>query len=103
MKPTLSISERETPNAGVESVLDKAPIDVGEFQLFKKSSSEGAEPVHDKAPIDEGAVMAAIAMAIHELSEVDHDIEPAVLTIQQAGCTYSPWNAKIYGMRTSLK
>ncbi len=48
---------------------------------------------------DKGAVVAAIAMALYELSEDAHDIENNVLTIQKVSRSYSPWSSKIYGMR----
>ena len=40
---------------------------------------------------------AAIAMAIHLYSEVMHDQESEILTIQKVKRVYSPWNSKIYG------
>ncbi len=40
---------------------------------------------------------AAIAMAIHLYTEVMHDNESEILTIQKVKRAYSPWNAKIYG------
>ena len=49
-----------------------------------------------------GEVTAAIAMAIY-LSRDLHDEESDVLTIKRISRTYSPWNSKIYGMRTFRK
>ena len=44
-------------------------------------------------------VAAAISMALHELNEVAHDVEHAVLTFGTHGRVYSPWSSKIYGLR----
>ncbi|MCH5328321.1 MAG: OadG family protein [Coprobacter sp.] len=46
-----------------------------------------------------GAVLAAIAMAIHEYQGGDHDYEETVLTIHRVKRNYSPWSSKIYGLR----
>lgn len=46
-----------------------------------------------------GEVLAAIAAAIVELKENQHDIENTILTIQQVKKNYSPWNSKIYTLR----
>ena len=59
----------------------------------------GAEHVHEKDIIEDGAVIAAIAAALYEVSEGDHDIESTVLTIQKVTRRYSPWSSKIYGLR----
>ena len=63
----------------------------------------GVKHIHDVEHIDEGAVIAAIAIAIFEATEGVHDIESTVLTIQKVTRRYSPWSSKIYGMRESLK
>ncbi len=46
-----------------------------------------------------GEVLAAIAAAIAELKEDQHDIESTILTIQQVKKNYSPWSSKIYTLR----
>jgi len=46
-----------------------------------------------------GEVMAAISMAIHQLTNDAHDVENTVLTIARTRRTYSPWSSKIYGLR----
>ena len=50
-----------------------------------------------KIDSEEGAVVAAIAAALFEVTENVHDIEPAVLTIKKV--THSPWGSKIHGIR----
>lgn len=46
-----------------------------------------------------GEVNAAIAMALHLYFQELHDEESAILTINRASKTYSPWSSKIYGLR----
>lgn len=46
-----------------------------------------------------GEVMAAISMALYEMSNDAHDIENTVLTIARTRRSYSPWSSKIYGLR----
>lgn len=46
-----------------------------------------------------GDVMAAISMAIYQLTNDAHDVENTVLTISKTRRTYSPWSSKIYGLR----
>lgn len=58
-------------------------------------SREQAKVVSDET----GAVFAAIAMAIHEVTENEHDDENTVLTIKNVARNYSPWSSKIYGLR----
>jgi len=48
---------------------------------------------------ESGAVYAAIAMAIHEITEDQHDEENTVLTIKNVARNYSPWSSKIYTLR----
>lgn len=46
-----------------------------------------------------GDVIAAISLALHQLSDNTHDVENTVLTIARTRRTYSPWSSKIYGLR----
>lgn len=46
-----------------------------------------------------GEVLAAISAAIHDMSQVQHDMESTILTIQQVKRNYSPWNAKRQSLR----
>ena len=47
--------------------------------------------------MEEGAVVAAIATALYEVTHDIHDIEPAVLTIKKVA--HSTWSSKIHGIR----
>ena len=47
---------------------------------------------------DAGEVCAAIAMAIHEITEDEHDDEDTVLTFNNVARN-SPWSSKIYTLR----
>jgi hypothetical protein len=53
--------------------------------------------------LEEGAVFAAIATALYEVTEDVHDVESTVITIQKVTRRYSPWSSKIYGLREQLK
>lgn len=55
------------------------------------------EDHHELAP---GEVIAAIALALAEHFQEGHDIEDTILTIQRMKKSYSPWNSKIYNLRT---
>lgn len=44
-------------------------------------------------------VNAAIAMALYEYFNADHDQENAILTINRVSRMYSPWSSKIYNLR----
>lgn len=46
-----------------------------------------------------GEVLAAISAAIYEMEQDVHDIESAILTIDEVKRSYSPWSSKIYGLR----
>lgn len=48
---------------------------------------------------ESGEIFAAIATALYEMSDDNHDIENTVLTIRKVARTYSPWSSKIYGLR----
>ena len=65
----------------------------------RRAMQAGVDHMHDKDHIDEGAVIAAIATAIFEVTEDIHDIESTVLTIHKVARRYSPWSSKIYGLR----
>lgn len=47
-----------------------------------------------------GETIAAIGMALAEHFGQGHDIEDTILTIHQIKKAYSPWNSKIYNLRT---
>ena len=52
-----------------------------------------------KKDSETGEVYAAIAMAIHEMTEVKHENESMVLTFKNVVYNYSPWSSKIYTLR----
>lgn len=61
-------------------------------------SDHDAEEHHDE--LDSGEVIAAISMALAEHTGQGHDIEDTILTIRKLRKAYSPWNSKIYNMRS---
>ena len=85
-------------------IVGKSSVKMGERRAMKKqevtNSRKDSEQTSDngKGAIP-GEVMAAIAMALHEAQGGDHDVEETVLTINRVKKSYSPWNAKIYGLR----
>lgn len=48
---------------------------------------------------ESGEIFAAIATALYEMSDDNHDVENTVLTIRKVARTYSPWSSKIYSLR----
>ena len=67
-----------------------------------KASGLTKEQAKDIAT-ESGAIYAAIAMAIHEVTESTHDDENTVLTIKNVARNYSPWSSKIYTLREMPK
>ena len=67
-------------------------------QRAMKASGVSKEEAKDMAG-ESGEVFAAIAMAIHEVTEDEHDVENTVLTIKNVARNYSPWSSKIYTLR----
>lgn len=70
---------------------------------MRRARQAGAEHISSKGEMEEGAVFAAIATALYEVTEDAHDIENTVITIQKVARRYSPWSSKIYGLRDQLK
>ena len=62
----------------------------GAVATMSEAKTESAVP---------GEVLAAIAMALYEYQEAEHDYEDAILTVKQVKRSYSPWSSKIYGLR----
>lgn len=60
-------------------------------------SKEEAESHHND--VDSGETIAAIAAALAEHFNGEHDLEDTILTIRRMKKAYSPWNSKIYNMR----
>ncbi len=71
------------------------------MQSQKKKEAHGIETAEadDADDHDSGETIAAIAMALNEHFNSQHDIEDTVLTIRRMKRAYSPWNSKIYNMR----
>lgn len=65
----------------------------------KAKAAADHEPTdnHDLAP---GEVIAAISLALSEHFAEGHDVEDTILTIRRMQKAYSPWNSKIYNLRT---
>lgn len=67
-----------------------------------KAKAQGKNPAdvddHDEH-LDSGEAIAAIAMALSEHFNDNHDMESAILTIRRLRRAYSPWNSKIYNIR----
>lgn len=72
------------------------------FTLRKKKamllSGFSKEEAKDIAS-EPGEIFAAIAMALDEVSDEDHDDENMVLTMKNVVKHYSPWSSKIYMLR----
>lgn len=73
------------------------------IQKSRKREAHGvtihdAEEHHEE--LDSGEVIAAISMALAEHEGYGHDMEDTILTIKRMRKAYSPWNSKIYNMRT---
>lgn len=65
----------------------------------KKAAGNGS--LHADVGQESGEIFAAIATALHEISDDNHDIENTVLTIRKVQRSYSPWSSKIYTLRQS--
>ena len=59
----------------------------------------GTTKITPDAGQESGEIFAAIATALYEMSDDNHDIENTVLTIRKVQRTYSPWRSKLYGLR----
>ncbi len=76
----------------------KAAIAAGKRNAQKAGAPEGTAPNEVS-----GEVFAAIATALYEMNDDNHDIEHTVLTIRKVRRAYSPWNSKIYTLRETPK
>ena len=72
-------------------------------KLSKRRAEKAGAQTHAHEDLDEGAIFAAIATALYEVTEDVHDIESTVITIQKVTRRYSPWSSKFYGIREQLK
>ena len=59
----------------------------------------GSASVNADAGQESGEIFAAIATALYEMSDDNHDIENTVLTIRKVQRAYSPWISKLYCLR----
>lgn len=65
-----------------------------------RAASNRQQAHNDDHEVDSGEAIAAIAMALSEHFGEGHDIEDTILTIRRMKRAYSPWNSKIYNLRT---
>ena len=65
----------------------------------RNAQKAGATVSGDNAEQVSGEIFAAIATALYEMNDDNHDIENTVLTIRKVRRTYSPWSSKIYSLR----
>lgn len=63
----------------------------------KAAADHDPDDNHDLAP---GEVIAAISLALSEHFAEGHDVEDTILTIRRLQKAYSPWNSKIYNLRS---
>lgn len=81
----------------VFKVSDKVAFSLSKKRVMKISGFSKEEAKSRAA--EPGEVFAAIAMALEEISEEDHDDENMVLTLKNVARSYSPWSSKIYTLR----
>lgn len=65
----------------------------------RNAKKAGAAVSADSEEQVSGEIFAAIATALYEMNDDNHDIENTVLTIRKVRRTYSPWSSKIYSLR----
>lgn len=68
-------------------------------KLTKRNAHKSGQISANKDVELSGEVLAAISAAIYEMDQDVHDIESAILTIDEVKRKYSPWSSKIYNMR----
>lgn len=76
---------------------------ISEIILSKKKLKAHGKSTDDieahNEHVDEGQTIAAIAMALADHFNSNHDMEEYILTIRRMRRAYSPWNSKIYNLR----
>lgn len=75
---------------------------IGKFSISASKRNvrkSGAVTTAADAGQESGEIFAAIATALYEMSDDNHDIENTVLTIHKVTRNYSPWSSKIYNLR----
>ena len=78
--------------------IGNAAIKASKRNAQKAAAAEGSE-VSANAGQESGEIFAAIATALYEMSDDNHDIENTVLTIRKVQRSYSPWSSKLYSLR----
>lgn len=66
----------------------------------KKAKAAADHSPHDDNELAPGEVIAAISLALSEYFSDPHDVEDTHLTIRRMQKAYSPWNSKIYNLRS---
>ncbi len=64
----------------------------------RKGASAPAGELSITPSVHQGAVVAAIGLALHEHFVAQRDHEIIALTISEVSRRYSPWSSKIYGV-----
>ena len=78
--------------------IGNAAISASKRNAQKAAAAEGSK-VSENAGEESGEIFAAIATALYEMNDDNHDIENTVLTIRKVQRRYSPWSSKIYTLR----
>ena len=78
--------------------IGNAAISASKRNAQKAAAAEGTK-VSENAGEESGEIFAAIATALYEMNDDNHDIENTVLTIRKVQRRYSPWSSKIYTLR----
>lgn len=66
----------------------------------RKAKQAADHDMEEDIDLAHGEVIAAISMALTQHFGEGHDIEDTILTIRRMQRAYSPWNSKIYNLRT---
>lgn len=78
--------------------IGNAAIRASKRNAEKAAAAEGGK-ISANAGQESGEIFAAIATALYEMSDDNHDIESTVLTIRKVQRSYSPWSSKLYSLR----
>lgn len=78
--------------------IGNAAIKASKRNAEKAAAAEGGK-ISANAGQESGEIFAAIATALYEMSDDNHDIESTVLTIRKVQRSYSPWSSKLYSLR----
>lgn len=112
--PKILALKENDPWGGLMTLTSMFVVFLGLFLLFvafyitgnisrwfakRKAIESGKALLEDEDHELSGEVLAAISAAIYDMEQDVHDIESAILTIDEVKRKYSPWNSKIYGLR----